>query len=118
MHGHFNSATFPALMRQAQEAGQHGMQISIEAAEKRDPLFREKAESAILRHLQASPEMQCDGETLVDVAKAHGAVPHSDRAFGAVFQSLARRGLIRTVGFGLRRKGNGTAGARIWGLCQ
>lgn len=94
------------------------MAISLERAERSDPEFRQRAEAAILRHLSACPGLQCSGEDLVDIARAHGAVPHSDKAFGAVFQGLARRGLIRTVGFGLRRKGNGTAGARIWGLCQ
>lgn len=102
----------------ARAAGQHGMAVSLEAAEKRDPLFASKAERAILAHLAACPGLQCNGEDLVDIAKAHGAVPHDDRAFGAVFQSLARRGLIRCIGYGIRRKGRGTAGARIWGLCQ
>lgn len=102
----------------AQAAGVQGMSLSLEAAQRKDPLFAEKAERAILAHLSACPGLQCSGEELVDIAKAKGAVPHSDKAFGAVFQALARRGFIRTVGFGLRRKGNGTAGARIWGLCQ
>jgi hypothetical protein len=35
-----------------------------------------------------------------------------------VFGRLSRRGVIRTVGFCMRAKGHGTAGGRIWGLCQ
>ncbi len=93
-------------------AGQHGMAISLESAEKADPQFRAKAEAAILAHLRTVG--QCSGEVLTDVAKAHGARPKDDRAFGSVYQSLARRGLIRCVGFCVRTKGHATAGGRIW----
>ena len=58
------------------------------------------------------------GETLVNVAKAHGYVPHEDRAFGSIFSTLARRGLIRCVGFCERAKGHGTAGGRIWDVAR
>ena len=103
---------------ESRSAGQVGMAISLEAATRRDPDFAAKASEAILRHLSACPGLQASGEDLVDVARAHGAVPHDDRAFGAVFQSLSRRGLIRTVGFCLRKKGHMGAGGRVWGLCQ
>ena len=97
-------------------AGQAGMAISLERAEKRDPDFSKKAEAAMLRHLVAC--FSASGEELVDVARAHGAIPHDDRAFGSVFQSMARRGLIRTVGFCLRKKGHMGAGGRVWGLVR
>jgi hypothetical protein len=97
-------------------AGQQGMQVCVDKAQRRDPLFTEKASAAILQHLQVVG--QCSGEVLTDVARAHGAVPHDDRAFGAVFQSLARKGLIRCVGFCVRTKGHGTAGGRIWGIVR
>lgn len=97
---------------QAAVAGQHGMAVSLEAAEKRDPEFKAKAREAILTHLKAVG--QASGEELVDVARAHGAVPTDDRAFGGVFQSLSREGSIQCVGFTLRKKGHGTAGGRIW----
>lgn len=56
----------------------------------------------------------CSGEFCVNQAKAAGFQPHDDRAYGAVFQSLVRKRLIRCTGFGMRAKGRGTAGARMW----
>lgn len=97
-------------------AGQHGMAISMAKAQEVDPLFSEKAKAAILAHLRVVGS--ASGEVLTDVARAHGARPHDDRAFGGVFQSLSRAGLIRTVGYCARTKGHGTAGGRIWGICH
>lgn len=97
-------------------AGEQAMQSCIDHAHRKDPDFSRKAEEAILAHLHAVG--QCSGEVLTDIARAHGAVPHDDRSFGAVFQSLARRNRIRTVGFCVRTKGHGTAGGRIWGIVQ
>ncbi len=54
------------------------------------------------------------GEQLVDHCQSVGLVPHDARAFGPVFGSLARKGLIESVGFAARRKGHGTSGARMW----
>lgn len=98
-------------------AGQVGMAQATDAAEKRDPDFRTKAERAMVAHLSTRPDRSAWGEDLTDIARAHGCAPKDDRAFGAVFQSLARRGVIRCVEFGVRRKGRGTAGARRWALC-
>lgn len=99
-------------------AGDHGMSICLAKAEDRDPQFARKAEEAMLAHLRAVG--RCSGEVLTDVARAHGAIPHDDRAFGAVFKSLAskKRRLIVCVGYCLRTKGNGTAGGRLWAIAQ
>lgn len=64
--------------------------------------------SVLVRHGQQS------GERLVNIAKEHGYRPHDDRAFGPVFKSLSRKGLIVSVGYVDRIKGNGTAGGRLW----
>lgn len=101
-------------LQQAQAAGQVGMQMSLLSAVDRDPQFAEKAKTAILRHLRDNGATA--GEDLVAVARAHGARPSDDRAFGSIFQSLSRKGQIRTVGFCLRTKGHGTAGGRVWAL--
>lgn len=93
---------------------QSGMAVCFAKAEQIDPDFSTKAEAAILAHLRTVG--QCPGEDLTEIAKAHGAVPHDDRAFGAVYQSLSRRGPIKTVAFCLRKRGHGTAGGRVWGL--
>jgi hypothetical protein len=98
------------------EAGQHGMAISLAKAQGSDPEFSAKAKEAILAHLRVVGS--ASGEVLTDVARAHGAKPHDDRAFGGVFQALSRAGLIRTVGYCNRTKGHGTAGGRVWGICH
>lgn len=58
------------------------------------------------------------GEDITNAAKEVGHRPHDDRAFGAVFATLSRRGEIRCVGYCDRVKGHGTAGGRIWGLVR
>ena len=93
-------------------AGAHGMAVCLDKAQQGNPRFAELAEAAILDHLRVV--RRCSGEVLTDVARAKGARPHDDRAFGAVFKSMAKKGLIRQAGFCLRAKGHGTAGGRIW----
>lgn len=97
-------------------SGHAAGQRCADKASKADPEFMAKAQAAILDHLRVVG--QCSGEVLTDVAIAHGARPHDARAFGPVFLSLSRRGLIRTVSYCLRTKGHGTAGGRVWGLVQ
>lgn len=100
-------------------AGAHGMALAIDAAERRDPLFRAKAEQAILKHLAHAPMFRASGEELVHIAKGMGAVPHDDRAFGSVFQQMERRGLTRCLRSDLpRKRGHGTSGGKLWGLCR
>lgn len=97
-------------------AGDQAMNACAAKAERRDPDFSRKAEEAILAHLRVVGE--CSGEELTDVARARGAVPHDDRAFGGVFKGMSGRGLIEHRGFCLRAKGHATAGGRIWGLVR
>ena len=82
-------------------------------AEDKDDGFTDRAKQFIVDHLRIVRE--APGEDLVDIAKAKGATPPDDRAFGPIFASLARQGFIRSIGFALRKKGHGTAGGRIWG---
>lgn len=100
----------------ARERGEQGANACLAKARRADPEFSEKAAAAILSHLRVV--RQASGEVLVDVAIAMGARCSDSRAFGSVFSTLARKGLIRTVGFCLRTKGNGTAGGRVWSICQ
>jgi hypothetical protein len=97
-------------------AAEQGMGRSNARASAADPEFNAKARAAILAHLGVVGP--CSGEVLTDVARSHGARPRDDRAFGHVFKSLSREGLIRTVGFCLRTKGHATAGGRVWALNQ
>lgn len=88
------------------------MAISLQAAQSRDPQFKPKAEAAILRHLEASGPTP--GEFLVEIARAY-APCRDGRAFGAIFKSLAKRGLIVCLRSDLpRTRGNGTSGGRLW----
>jgi hypothetical protein len=94
------------------------MAQALDSAERRDPLFKQKAEAAIVNCLRTCKQRRASSEDLVDAARAQGLTPKDDRAFGPVFQSMARRGVIRFVGHCLRKKGHGTAGGRVWALCQ
>jgi hypothetical protein len=58
------------------------------------------------------------GEEIVDHCLRLGIVPHDSRAFGSVFARLRQQGAIEAVGFTERRKGNGTAGGRIWRVAK
>ena len=64
----------------------------------------------LARHGKAS------GEAIVDACKAVGLRPGEDRAFGSIFATLSRKGLIRCAGYCERQKGHGTAGGRLWEL--
>lgn len=98
-------------------AGEAGMAQATDAAERKDPEFKTKAEAAILQHLAASPDRCAPGEELVAVARK--AAPVKDaRAFGAIFKSLAHRGAIRCLRADLPRvHGRGTSGGKLWALC-
>lgn len=75
--------------------------------------FDARAAAAFMRsHLHAHGAVS--SEDLVDAAKRAGHVPHDDRAFGPVIAGMARRGEIFQAGTCLRKRGNGTAGGRLW----
>lgn len=76
------------------------------------------AKTFVLRLLAEGPSW---AEDIVDAAVATGRadlIAHDGRAWGSVFSGLARVHRIRCVELGMRRKGNGTAGARRWSLVQ
>lgn len=57
-------------------------------------------------------------EILTTKCKAGGIKPHDDRAFGTVYMSLAKRGLIEKVGSVRRERGHGTSGGNVWDLTR
>lgn len=75
------------------------------------------AKSIVLRELRAAAGPM-SGEDLVDKCLRAGIETHDGRAFGVVFSSLRSHGLIRCVGFTVRRKGHGTAGGRLWEITK
>ena len=80
----------------------------------------EQARAFVLAHL--AKHGACWGEDVVDAAESSGRADlfaDDGRAWGSVFKTLAGRHQIRCLrADGIRRKGRGTAGARMWGLVQ
>lgn len=98
---------------QAVAAGNRGM---AQAAANAGPAFIDKARAFVLSELGRRGPLS--GEVLTDCCKLAGIIPHSDRAFGAVYMSLSKRGLIVKCGYGPRRKGHACAGAITWCLAN
>ena len=93
---------------------QLGAVMADKAAQRCTPDFVARASKFVTDYLAVRGS--APGEIVVDLAKKAGIVATDDRAFGAVFGTLSRKGLIRCVGYCERKKGRGTAGGRIWAL--
>ena len=76
--------------------------------------FGRLAREFIVQYLSANGATP--GEDITDACVAAGIEPHDTRAFGPVYMSLSKKGLIRRVGYCARRRGNMTAGGSIWEL--
>jgi len=94
------------------DAGRAAGEACLAKAERTTSFYADAARAAILELL--ADGVARSGEQLVDHCQRLGMVPHDARAFGAVIGTLARRGLIKAVGFVARAKGHGTAGGRLW----
>ena len=83
-------------------------------AEEHSPSFSERAQAFVADYLrQWGP---CSGEDLTTACKVVGIIPHDDRAFGPVYASLVRRGVIVKAGACRRMRGHGTGGGTIWSV--
>lgn len=98
----------------ARKAGDLGGKLAADKAERHDDGFRDRATAFVLGYLQQHGVSS--SELITDAAKLAGIKPPDDRAFGPVYATLARKGRIVAAGFCMRRKGNGTAGGRLWRL--
>lgn len=98
----------------ARKAGERAGNLAADKAEREATGFRERAEAFVCGYLKQHGVSS--GELVTDAAKLAGIKPPDDRAFGPVYKSLARRGLIAQAGWCLRRKGNCTGGGRLWRL--
>lgn len=78
--------------------------------------FREEAKRFVVWYLRYHGP--APGETITDACKQAGIVPHDDKAFGSVYLSLSKRGIIHKTGTCLRRKGHATSGGNVWGLTE
>lgn len=104
----------PMTWKQAMELAGAGIQRAADRAEREAPAFIQRAQAFVLIYLEAHGATS--SEVVTDACKEAGIKSSDDRAFGAVYQGLAKRGLIEPAGFCLRRKGHGTAGGRLWRL--
>jgi len=98
----------------ARAAGEKAGRLAADKADRMEAGFSERAAAFVLGYL--AQHGISSGELVTDAAKLAGIRPPDDRAFGPVYATLARRGRIVAAGFCLRRKGNGTAGGRLWRL--
>lgn len=94
------------------EARDRSMQLVGQKAEDTRPNFYDDARAFVLRYLREHGPTS--GERLTMECRKAGIVPHDDRAFGPVYYSLAKRGVIAKVGECRRERGHGTAGGNIW----
>ena len=101
----------PLFSQAPRQAGIDAGAACLKKAEQRG-FDADAARAAVLKLLGDGQSRT--GEEIVDHCQGLGLVPHDARAFGAVIGTLARRGKIEAVGFAARRKGHGTAGARVW----
>lgn len=91
--------------------------VLAQVAENAGETFQSAAKDFVLRYLEGRENQSAPGEEITDACKREGIVPpRDDRAFGPVYQSLAREGRIKRMGYCLRKKGHGTAGGIIWRL--
>jgi hypothetical protein len=104
-----------SLMESARSHGDAAGEACSDKAERETEFDREAASAAIVAYLRTAGR-PVSGEELTDHCIAIGIRPHDGRAFGPVFGGLVRSGAIVCAGFAMRRKGNGTAGARLWTL--
>lgn len=75
--------------------------------------FVRRAQRFVLEYLEANGAKSAEWLTLA-CREAGILPPTDDRAFGAVYHGLARRGLIVKVGTAKRTRGNGTTGGNVW----
>jgi hypothetical protein len=93
-----------------------GMEEVLENSERSIPDFKDRATTFVLSYLNR--QIRAPGEEITNACKAAGIIPHDDRAFGPIYYSLAKQGLIFKTGTCLRLRGHGTTGGNIWELRQ
>lgn len=100
----------------ARQAGHLAAEQCAAKAERTTTFSTYLAKLWVLEHLKRHGPTS--GEELVDGMKTAGFIPHDDRAFGPVFQSLSREKHIQKYGYAERAKGHGTAGGVIWRIVR
>lgn len=106
--------TLPTLptLAEAQAIRDRVVPAIAQKATQRDASFSLAAGAVILQHLR--DHERASGEELTLACKCAGILPHDDRAFGAVYALLLRRGLIERAGSVQRVRGHGCAGGNLF----
>jgi hypothetical protein len=74
--------------------------------------FSTRAQAFVLDYLNSRGP--ASGEAITNACRESGIIPHDDRAFGPVYQRLARARKIVKCGYCPRTKGHGTSGGIVW----
>lgn len=98
----------------AHALGAIGMRRAADHAERDAPGFSGRAQAFVLTYL--AEHGISSSELLTDACQLAGITAADGRAFGSVYRTLARRGLIVFAGYCARAKGHGTSGGRLWRL--
>jgi hypothetical protein len=92
--------------------GAHAGELCADKAERKDPEFRAKALEFIVAYIRQQGTASGENATLAAVLA--GIKPDDQRAFGPVYQTAIRRGLIRVVGYVPRVRGHGSMGGKLY----
>lgn len=104
-----------AATQEARRQGDWLMDLAAQRAERETPPFTEVAIDFVVQFLRNQGHA-VSSEIITNAAKRAGIRPPDDRAFGTVYATAARRGLIRWAGSCKRFKGHGTRGGSLWEL--
>jgi len=100
----------------ARKLGAEAGQRAADKAEQEDPEFRAKALDFIVAYIRQQGEAR--GEDATNAAVLAGIKPRDQRAFGPVYKTAIKRGLIRVVGYVPRVRGHGSAGGKMYAAGQ
>lgn len=96
----------------ARKLGTEAGNAAADKAEQQDPEFKVKALEFIVGYIRQQGEATGESATLAAVLA--GIKPHDQRAFGPVYQTAIKRGLIRVIGYVPRVRGHGSAGGKLY----
>ncbi|MFV0673643.1 hypothetical protein [Variovorax sp. tm] len=103
---------FRKRVRTARQLGREAAARAVDRADVDDPEFSRKALAFIVEYVQQRGQVPGESATLAAVNS--GISPKDQRAFGPVYATALRRGLIHVVGYVPRIRGHGSAGGKLY----
>lgn len=103
---------FKKRVRTARRLGREAATNAADRADMDDPEFTRKALTFIVDYVQQRGQVPGESATLAAVNA--GIRPKDQRAFGSVYATALRRGLIHVVGYVPRVRGHGSAGGKLY----